>query len=194
MRCAFAIVVGLAGRAAAEPPNAMTRVEAATGVCDVLRVGWGADDSSCVVVQTKVVRGVGKVVVWHAQTQGAESWAFVIESGSETWESPAISLPGSQCGAGHCIDNTTTPVLHVFHPSGRVAVALELQTETTSYLNEAPRRPTVVATDSSFIACGSSADGVRRCTTFDGDGCPVKLADSGAYTRTCSGRVSFDGI
>jgi hypothetical protein len=46
---------------------------------------------------------------------------------------------------------------------------------------------------SSFVACGSATDGVRRCTTFDDQGCAVKLADNGTITRTCTERVNFDG-
>ena len=192
--CTFAVIVGLVGRAAAEPPNAMARTDAGSPVCDLLRAGWGSGDSSCETVQTKVVRGLGKVVVWRAQTHGAETWAVTIQAGSDTWESPAISAPGSDCGAGHCNDTTTTPVLHVFHPNGRLAVALEVQIETRWYVNEPPRTPYRLETSSSFLACGSSADGVRRCTTFDGQGCAVKLADNGTITRTCTDRVNFDGI
>ena len=189
----LAILVGLIGQAAAEPPNGMAQIDSDSAVCDLLRAGWGSDGSSCETVQTKVVRRLGKVVVWRARTHGMETWALTIPAGSDTWESPAISVPGSDCGAGHCNESTTTPVLHVFHPNGRPAVALELQTETRWYLNEPPRTTYRREGSSSFLACGSSADGVRRCTTFDNGGCAVKLADNGTITRTCTDRVNFEG-
>jgi hypothetical protein len=176
------IIVGLGGAAVADPLNAMGRLDAASPACG----------SSCTAEQTKVVPNLGKVIVWHSEAVGDETWTLTIQNGSDTWESPAISAPRSDCGAGHCNDTKATAVLHVFHPHGRVAVALEVQIETEWYVNEAPRRSYRVESTSSLIACGSSADGVRRCTTFDAQGCAIRLADNGTITRTCTDRVDFD--
>jgi len=191
-RLAF-VLASSAASAAASPSSPMHAVDADAAVCTELRAAWGTDPSSCERATSRAIRGVGQVDLWHASTQGAQTWAIAVHVGSERWVSPAIAVPSDDCGAGHCNEVTVVPVVRALHPGGRPAVAVELRieerwTESESHRTYRSGRRTVL------LVCGDTARDGRRCATFDdGDAsCTTKLADDGTITRTCSERVDLE--
>src|SRR3569833_1726150 len=106
----------------------MHRVADVATRCVELGGAWAPNPVACQRVRTRLVAGLGEVEAWQATTSEAQRWAVVILAGDERWMSPAIDLPGSGCGAGHCHNNETTATNRDGHLHGRAAAVLELHT------------------------------------------------------------------
>jgi hypothetical protein len=187
---AVAIVLAWTTARADEPVvQAMQRMTDDAAYCEGMRRAWSNDAASCARVSTRIVRGVGTAEAWQAATDGEAHWTLMIRTAHGLWMSPELSLPGDQCGAGHCLEIEASPVLHVIHPRGRTAVALELRTVERWSLNEGGAKPYRSGTGSTFIVCGDVAGGELRCRILGGrndeEACTSRLADDGQIARTC---------
>ena len=189
-RVAIAVVLASAVARADEPPvQPMQLMTDDAAYCAALRKAWSNDAAACVRVSARVVRGVGTAEVWQASAEGETHWTLRLRTAHALWLSPELLLPGDQCGAGHCHALEATPVLHVIHPHGRAAVALELRTTERWYLNEGDGKSYRGGSGSTFIVCGPGAGGALQCEILDGRSdaaaCTASIADDGKIARTC---------